>query len=372
MTRRFEPSPFTSKPSVMKQGCYGNRKNRRRGRGGRMVNSLELLTDVGCCSNANSQNLYNSYNDGGMMASRSRTSIGACFSPSAMSDNNNNSPPHQQQMTPRNARKRSNNSWPQSPDRNKKMSAKVDTSHSSYSYEQRSYQAKRHQNYNYHEQDENAATQSSSGEETHYNYSQQESVWEQSGQKQSQDTYDEPNKCDYYQHNAPKSLLLQCNEHKSDDENSPVHRGGMMGIGSSRNSRRRIMIQQQQQQPPDCSNLNIGVAATSGYICKTKSGNTGLYNLGNTCFMNAALQALAHTPALADFILSGRYKCFDEDEQKIAIVFSEVIEKIYEERNAYRSSTRYGWGSEYDSSFSPNDFYDEFTTDEVAPQESPR
>jgi len=364
MTRRFEPTfPLSSRPPSLKPG-YGNRRNRRRGGGGHMVNSLELLTDVGC-SNAN-QNSYTSYNGGGMVASRSRTSIGACFSPSAMSDNNN-SPPDQQQMTPR--RKRSNNSWPQSPDRNKKMPAKVDTSHSSYSsYEQRSYQAKRHQNYNYHEQDENAATQSSSGEETHYNYSQQESVREQSGQKQSEDTYDEPNKCDYYQPNTSKSLLLQWNEHKSDEENSPCMRrvGGMMGIGSSRNGRRQMI--QQQQQPPDCSNLNI---AASGSICKTKSGNTGLDNLGNTCFMNSALQALAHTPALADFILSGRYKRFDEDEQKVAIVFIEVIENIYKERTAYRS-TRYGWGSQYDSSFSPNDFYDEFTTDEVAPQESPR
>jgi len=353
MTRRFEPTfPVSSRPPSLKPG-YGNRRNRRRGGGGHMVNSLELLTDVGC-SNANSQNSYTSYNDGGMMASRSRTSIGACFSPSAMSDN---SPPHQQ-MTPRK----------RSPDRNKKMPAKVDTSHSLYSYEQRSYQAKRHQNYNYHEQDENAATQSSSGEETHYTYSQQESVWEQSGQKQSEDTYDEPNKCDYYQPNTSKSLLLQWNEHKSDEENSPCMRrvGGLMGIGSSRNSSRRRMIQQ--QQPPDCSNLNI---AASGSICKTKSGNTGLDNLGNTCFMNSALQALAHTPALADFILSGQYKRFDEDEQKIAIAFSEVIENIYKERTAYRS-TRYGWGSQYDSSFSPNDFYDEFTTDEVAPQESPR
>ena len=34
----------------------------------------------------------------------------------------------------------------------------------------------------------------------------------------------------------------------------------------------------------------------------------GLANLGNTCFMSSALQCLAHTPMLKDYILSGRYR----------------------------------------------------------------
>jgi len=59
-------------------------------------------------------------------------------------------------------------------------------------------------------------------------------------------------------------------------------------------------------------------------------GLAGLENIGNTCYINAALQLLMHTPLLRDFFANSPYLLVDRDDVNLAQSYARLLKECQE------------------------------------------
>lgn len=92
-------------------------------------------------------------------------------------------------------------------------------------------------------------------------------------------------------------------------------------------------------------NLIISAKEARGYIEDSLTagptmGTTGLSNLGNTCYMNSALQCLVHVPEVVEYFLSGYYESEINKDNPIgkngdvALAFAELVRRVYLDKSS--------------------------------------
>ncbi|KAG9149373.1 hypothetical protein Leryth_003335 [Lithospermum erythrorhizon] len=106
--------------------------------------------------------------------------------------------------------------------------------------------------------------------------------------------------------------------------------GVSVSKGTSRNGNSVLLQSQHMSSVRDA----VRTYGSSGISTRSSSGLTGLLNLGNTCFMNSAIQCLVHTPEFTRYFLEDYYQEINRQNPlgmvgELALAFGDLLRKLW-------------------------------------------
>jgi hypothetical protein len=119
--------------------------------------------------------------------------------------------------------------------------------------------------------------------------------------------------------------------------------GKSNGDGNGTKASQLIVLRKHNTKQPSTFQLNTSICSYPGF------GACGLYNLGNTCYANSALQCIAYIPLLRSYILSKRFKMNGDINRdnplgtggKVLEAYAELLRGMWNGKNGAMQPTRF-------------------------------